>query len=217
MTSTHAEIVSKGQFAALRNVTPGRVSQWIAERKIKGPAIIGEGRNAQIHVALATQQLRNSLDINQRAGNGLETNLDLPPPVPAYTPELPGTTPKPHELPIADPIDEHIKRERLEQLRRANRKLAEEEAARAGRFTDAAESTRRMGAIAAQMITVVEGSLSEIATALSARFQVPQRDVLHLLHAELRKVRASGAKMFREQAAALPEMVEAELKEKETA
>ena len=213
MTATHSEIVSKGKFAALRNVTPGRVSQWIAERKIKGPAIVGEGRNAQIHVLIATQQLRGSLDIKQRAGNGLETNLDIPP---VLAPDVTDGAKAP-ELPITDPIDEHIKRERLEQLRRSNRKLAEEEATRSGRFTDAAETSRRMGTIAAQTITIVEASLSEIATALSAKFQIPQRDVLHLLHAELRKVRTAGAKMFREQAEVLPIMVDVELEEKEIA
>jgi hypothetical protein len=35
------------------------------------------------------------------------------------------------------------------------------------------------------------GSLAELATAVSARFELPQRDVLHLLRSEFRKVRAA--------------------------
>lgn len=226
MDVSAAEIVTKVRFAALKNVSKGRVSQWIAEKKIKGPALVGKGRNARINVTEATIQLRQTLDIGQRAGRGINTDLSLPA---AVSVPAPAVAPAPVEAlaaaspvssaPAVDPIEEHIKRERLEQLRRSNRKLAEEEAARAGRFTDAAESSRRMGFIAAQTITIVEGSLSEIATALSAKFQIPQRDVLHLLHAELRKVRAAGAKMFREQAEVLPAMVEVEveLEEKEIA
>jgi hypothetical protein len=50
-------IVSKAQFAAMRNVTPGRVSQWIADGRIEPNALIGEGRNAKINVPLASIQL----------------------------------------------------------------------------------------------------------------------------------------------------------------
>src|SRR5215813_1640879 len=57
------EVVSKGQFATLRNVSPGRVSQWISEGKIKPDALVGEGRKAKINVAVATRQFRDSLDI----------------------------------------------------------------------------------------------------------------------------------------------------------
>jgi hypothetical protein len=50
-------IVSKSQFAAMRNVTPGRVSQWISDGRIEPSALIGEGRNAKINVPLANIQL----------------------------------------------------------------------------------------------------------------------------------------------------------------
>ena len=66
------EVVSKGQFAALRNVSPSRVSQWISEGKIKPDALVGEGRNAKINVAVATRQLRDSLDIGQLRRNASE-------------------------------------------------------------------------------------------------------------------------------------------------
>jgi hypothetical protein len=72
-------VVSKGQFAALRNVSRGRVSQWISEGKIKPDALVGEGRNAKIKVAVATRQLRDALDVGQLAGNGVGTRPDLPP------------------------------------------------------------------------------------------------------------------------------------------
>ena len=95
--------------------------------------------------------------------------------------------------------------------RRANRREAEEEAARSGKYTDAAEAARQMGVIATKMMAVMEGSLAELAAAVSAKFEIPQRDVLHLLRTEFRKVRATAAKTFRDLAAELPPVVDSEL------
>jgi hypothetical protein len=67
--------IAKGEFAKRRNVSPGRVSQWIAEKKIRPPAFDGEGRAARIFESVAVAQLSRRLDINQRLGNGLATNL----------------------------------------------------------------------------------------------------------------------------------------------
>src|SRR6516225_8242330 len=54
--------VPKSEFARLLDITPGRVSQYIAEGKLHGPALVGEGRNAQINVEVAREQLRQRLD-----------------------------------------------------------------------------------------------------------------------------------------------------------
>src|SRR5215475_14332614 len=111
------EVVSKGQFAALRNVSPGRVSQWISEGKIKSDALVGEGRNAKINVAVATRQLRDSLDVGQLTGNGVGTRLDLPLPAPP-PPTAPAGEPAPS--PPGDSIADAIKQERLYYQRCAN-------------------------------------------------------------------------------------------------
>lgn len=66
---THGS-VTKGKFAEMRNVTAGRVSQWIAEGKIHGDAIEGEGRSAKINVAKAYEQLDGNLDALQVAAQG---------------------------------------------------------------------------------------------------------------------------------------------------
>jgi hypothetical protein len=210
--ATSGDVVSKGQFAALRNVSPGRVSQWISEGKIKRDALVGDGRNAKINVTVATLQLRQALDVGQLTGNGVATNLDLPTPAPSVAPP---TSEAPHReaapSPPSDPIADAIKQQRLDQLRRANRREAEDEAARSGRFTDAADAARQMGTLATKMMAIMDGSLPELATAVSARFEVPQRDVLHLLRSEFRKVRATAAKTFRDIATELPATVDAEL------
>lgn len=211
------DVITKGAFAIRRNVSPGRVSQWISEGKITGAALVGEGRNAQIRESVAIAQLNQKLDVVQRFGNGLSTRLDLPAPPPAPMP-IPGAVPAPAptepaapDAPRIDPIEEQIKRERLEQLRRANRKNAEDEATRAGLLVNAETSGQQFGKIAVQLVTIFDGALSSFAASISARFQLPQRDVLHLLRGEFRKVRGDAAAAVRRVAADMPATVEQEL------
>lgn len=207
MTSAALSVVSKSQYAALKNVSPGRVSQWISEGKIEPDAMVGEGRSAKINVALADQYLRRKLDMSQRTGNGLATRLPDTTPAPAAAaPDAPPPAPS-----AIDVIEEAFKRERLEGLQRENRKKAEEEAARAGRYVDAQAATAQMAKIAAKTITVFEGALPEIAGQLAAKFNLSQRDVLHLLRHEFRAVRGRAAGAQREAAAALPITIEAEM------
>lgn len=213
-TAPDTDIVTKGEFAVRRNVTPGRVSQWISEGKITGAALVGEGRNARIRETVAVAQLNRKLDIIQRFGNGLTTRLDVPQPAPAPPPaQVPESAPADAapDLPRLDPVEEQIKRERLEQLRRGNRKTAEEEAVRAGTLVNAETAAQQYGKIAVQFVTLMEGWLSEAAASVSARFQVPQRDVLHLLRGDYRKVRGDAAAAVRRLAAQLPATVEQEL------
>jgi hypothetical protein len=214
-----AEIVSKSEFARLSNVTPGRVTQWITERKIHGDAIVGEGRAAQIHVARARAQLRLHLDIGQRMGNGLSTTLDGPAPAAAPSIEtsadagaqvLPFSKPNVSE-PVRDPIEEQIKRERLETARRTNRKMAEEEAARNGRYVLAEVAAKQVGKAVTQFASSTDGWLAEMSSAISAKFGIPQRDVLHLLRSEYNSFRGTLAGAMRQQAAEMPEIVEDEL------
>jgi len=210
------DVIPKSVFALRRNVSKGRVSQWISEGKISGAALVGEGRTALIRESVAVAQLNQKLDIVQRTGNGLMTRLDLPAPAPTATEPIAPPPPIPPPAagstePARDPIEEQIKRERLEQLRRQNRKNSEEEATRAGLLVNAEISQQQFGKIAVQLVTIFEGSLSSFAASISARFQVPQRDVLHLLRSDFRKVRGDASAAVRRVATAMPETVEQEL------
>src|SRR5262249_53525243 len=143
----------------------------------------------------------DSLDVGQLTGNGVGTRLDLPLPASALPTAL---TREPVPSPPGDPIADAIKQERLDQLRRANRREAEEEAAQSGKYTDAAEAARQMGVIATKMMAVMEGSLAELATAVSARFEIPQRDVPHLLPSEVPEGAGDCCETFRDKATGLP-------------
>ena len=68
-------IESKSAFARRTNVTPGRVSQWIAQGKIGQDALEGDGRGAKIKIDLALEHLRRRLSLVHSLANGLSTNL----------------------------------------------------------------------------------------------------------------------------------------------
>ncbi len=167
-----ATLVSKSAFAAIINVSPGRVSQFIAAGQISSAAIVGSGQRAKIDVDRAKADLRLTLDVAQRLGNG---------------------------------IDYEIKQQKLERERRANRLAAIEEARDRGQLIETDVSRAEMAKIAATMLNLFEGGLTDMASAVSAAFQLPERDVKHLLRAELRKVRESAARVMREKAFDLDE------------
>lgn len=206
-------VVSKGEFAAIANVTPGRVSQWISARKISGDALVGEGRDQKIDVAKAAAQLKRTLDISQRLGNGIDTRLD----VGARQAPTGGAQQQAAAPPSANPqtaddrVEEQIKLARLRGIEFDNRKKAQEEAQRRGFLTQTDAAKREMGQIAARMVTLFEGALPEFATAIAAEFKVQQRDVLHILRTKFREVRAGGANAAKQAAAELLEMTETEL------
>lgn len=195
-------VLPKGEFAALIGVTPARISQYIQEGKIGPDALVGEGRSARVRVDLARRQINARRNVGQALGNGLMTRVDAEP-LPAPTPEAPVPfTPRP------DSVEEQLKRERLRGTQIANRKAAEEEEARKGRFVEASEVRQQMGRLASSILQTVEGGLPQMAAALAARFSIPQRDALHLLQTEFRTVRQSSADRHRASADVMPETVE---------
>ena len=211
MDMIDADVVPKGRFAEIINVSPGRVSQYISEGKLFGPALVGEGRAAKIRVSVARAQLQRRLDIAQRMTNGAATLLDGPSPSTSPPPEALGEAP-----PVAVPqveiprntLDEQYKAERLAKIQAENRRIKRDELADRGVYTrsdDARDATKRaVGAV----VTGVEGGLTQIAQAIAAKFEVPQRDVIHLLKQEWRGIRASIDEQLRRAAAEMPETID---------
>jgi DNA-binding XRE family transcriptional regulator len=95
---------------------------------------------------------------------------------------------------VALSVEDQIKRARLEEQKRKNRLGAAEEALQQGRLVAADDARAEMMRIASMMMQVFEGALPDLAAQVAGRFDVPQRDVLHSLRAEFKKVRASVAK-----------------------
>lgn len=221
--SNPGAIVSKSEFAKICGVVPGRVTQWIKEGKISGPALVGEGRSAKIRVEVALGQLKLRRDVGQALGNGLATRLEIPAafvPARARAAEIEGdvgedrgdeSDPDGSWGPdgASDDIDRKLKRAKLEAAERDNRIAAAKEAATEGFYTEAASARSEMGKIAGQMMRIFEGALPEIATAIAAEFKIDARDVTHHLNEQFRKVREQAAASAAKVAEAIPETIDA--------
>ena len=199
--------VSKGEFATLIGVSPGRVSQYLAEGKITPAALQGVGRNARIIVEQAKSDLRLTLDVGQRLGNGIDTRLDPSAPItapvqgqasgerPAGFADTGGTIPGASAgmLPSSG-IDYQIKQEKLEQARRANRNAAINDARDRGQLIETEASRAEMTRVAAALMDVFDGGLNDMASAVAAAFQLPQRDVKHLMRREFSQAARKGGR-----------------------
>jgi transcriptional regulator with XRE-family HTH domain len=198
MVAMSAEGISKKDFADAVGVTPGRVSQWISAGQIHGEALVGSGRKARIRTHIAKEQLSHKLDVAHRARASTKAQL-------ADAGEQPTTR---SARPLMSDVEQQIQAERLEGYRRDNRRKAEEEAARSGRYTLTADVERAMGRLAAKLIGLFESWLGELASKIAAKFALPQRDVLHLLRSEFRLFRSATSAAMRRDAVQLPELVE---------
>ena len=202
--SPSSDVVSKSAFARLINVSPARVSQMIAEGKIAGDALVGEGRGAMIRVAEARSQIAARTDVGQRLGNGINTRLELDGPA---EDDQGAALPRPPR----DPISEQIKTERLRALQLTNQRAAELRMLEQGRFCLAADVEVALLKTAVETLNLIDGAMAEMATTVAEKFGVPQRDVLHLLRAEFRTARERTATTLRTEAEKLPKFIEAHL------
>lgn len=195
------QTMSKGDFARECNVTPGRVSQWLSDGVIGRDCLDGEGRNARIIVDRAKAQIALRRDPGQAMGNGLGTRLD-------FGPSEPQTPDEPERPQKRDDVAHQIQLERLEQEKRRNRRETIDEQERLGSLVPAGEVRAQMTRLAQQIDEANGAMLADFAAAIAARFEVPQRDVLH----ELRRVRtdkkAAEAERAKGRAQSMPATVE---------
>lgn len=203
------QVLSKSEFAAHIGVSAGRISQMIASGMIGADALEGEGRSARVVVARAVEQIRRKRDIGQALGNGLGTRLETPTdasPTDVGTPSL-------SALDRAPSVDDEIKQERLQAERRRNRVAAAEEALRNGQLVEAAKVRAEMARLAAAVDEENAGMLPDFASAIAAQFQIPQRDVLHLLRRIRTEKKAQAAERARRRLEGMPETAESIIEE----
>jgi len=201
-----SETLTKGQFAERAGVTPGRVSQWIAEGKLTGAALVGEGRSARINVAVASEQLRLKLDINQRFGlNGLTTVLPSPSPSSSQVNSSPATLPTkdrmqtPPEVAKEDPVESRIKAVKLRQAELTTARYEREDREARGVYMRTDDARTEMFGIAGTLFSIFEGSITDFASGIAGRFELPMRDVQHVLQQQFRDVRTRAAEKLRKE------------------
>jgi hypothetical protein len=199
------ETVTKGEFALLIGVSPGRVSQYLKEGRISPSAVDGDGRNARIRVEQAKADLRISLDVGQRFGNGIGTRLE-----PSVEQR------RGHDQVIVSGIDQEIKEQKLEQIRRSNRNAAISDAIARGTLMKTEDARAAMSKIASGLLSEIEGKLPEIATELASKFKLPHRDVLHTLRSSFRTSRAHMAEEMSARASNLPRDIQVAIQADET-
>lgn len=203
--------VSKGEFATIIGVLPGRVSQYLIQGKITAAALVGSGRNAKIDVERAKADLRLTLDVSQLLGNGSDTNLDAggsSVPAGSAMPSPGAGQPSAYEPRGAD---YEIKQEKLAQIKRVNRNAAIEDAKNAGLLTETAAAKNEMTRAVAALVEMFEGSLIDMATDIAAAFELLQRDVKHILRKRFRTFRETASKQMAMKAIALNPLVGTEI------
>lgn len=226
MGTAHREM-SQAEFARDRGVSRAAVSQWKAKNILQEDAFTKPGKSGKIIYQIAVEQVRRNRDIGQSLGNGIATRTTpepVPPspapvaPVQAELPQVDQPVPPPdgpaqpaQAQPKVDTVEDQLKRARLEEQLRRNRMGAAEEAARQGTLIAADEARAQMTKIAASVMQVFVGALPDFAERIAEKFDVPQRDVLHVLREELRRVRKDAAQKERARADAQPQEAAVEL------
>ncbi|MDX0430474.1 hypothetical protein GOL30_04870 [Sinorhizobium medicae] len=208
--SLAADIMTKSAFAAHVGVSAGRISQYIAERKIFGDALEGEGRNAKIRASVAVEQLRKTLDPSQRFGaNGAATrSAPVASELSFDGPEKPKAPVKPTV--IADPFIDEVAAEKLKQQKITTARMEREEALELGRYMLTDDARREMVKAVAEAFKVMEQAIPEMAKAIAAQFSMSTHDATHVLLKAFRDHRAKKARDFADAAAELDEHVEDE-------
>lgn len=196
------EVLSKGDFAREVGVSPGRVSQWIAEGKIGPDALAGEGRSAKIIVDRALEQIKARRDVGQSLGNGIGTRVFGAATAPAEQPTSAAPPPR------TDDVAYQIQLERLKSERRKNERDAVEEATRRGKLVPADDVRAQMVRLARQVDEVNAAMLVDFASAIAGKFSLPQRDVLHLLREVRNEKKGAAAHVVKEQSDDVPATVE---------
>ncbi|WP_133125854.1 hypothetical protein [Thalassospira marina] len=198
MTSSSG-VVSKSEFARMIGVSKARVSQLISEGKISGEALRGDGRSAKIVVAVATAQLKATLDIDQRAANG---RADLSSDEPVFD-DLSSGESDTAQRPLS--TDDLYKQERLRKLQDENEERLEKRREKRGIYvrSDAMRSTvlRHVGA----MIDGIEADLGQWAEELAAETDGSIKKIKHILRTQFRETRTKLARHNRELQNELPE------------
>lgn len=197
--SAAGDIVAKGKFAEMMNVSPGRVSQWLSEGKISGDAIVGDGRMAKINVSVARQQLASSIDIGQSLGNGLSTNL------------VPADRGNPDDL--EDSARARIELNKAQQAEITTRRMIEQDRLNRGRYVPAELVGTATAKAVAAILDTLDGSIAEVANALAAKLNAPKRDIAHELAQQFRQIRANAETVLRAQAEDMPATIEDTIEE----
>lgn len=166
-------ILTKGEYAKHRGVTPGAVSQWIANSKISGAALVGIGRMARINVDVADRQLAATLDMGQQLARGGHVQPTPAPPAgplfaanAAHLPNGGGGDDDDGDIPADDSVARY-NRARAAQKELELRQAIEKDLAARGTYVLASEARAAFGRDLRMVIQTIEQWLPDVAAALA--------------------------------------------------
>ena len=152
------ETITKTEFADRIGRSQGRISQYIREGTLHGPALVGEGRRQRIHVATALRQLAQLNPAHQTGQGKPLITAGAAPSDPATDP-----APRPPRTDTLDPIAAQAEVEALRRLRAqaaaaeiAAAKAHRIEQAQAGAWVEAKAVDRRIAALLDDLLRQVE-------------------------------------------------------------
>lgn len=195
------EVLSKSEFARRRGVSAAAVSQWIANGKLGGAALVGEGRAARILVEEAERQLGLTRDPGQQLAQAA-----LRPTASAALP-LPAPAPRSAE-------DDHAARYQKARAdsaeidsERSRRRLAAED----GLYMVTADAAAAWAKELAEFLHAVEGWFPDLAVRLAAMAAAGQpmdaKSLTAALRRDWRALRQHRTDLARSARDALPELV----------
>jgi hypothetical protein len=188
--------INASTLAQKLQVTPGRVSQYVAEGKLDG-CYSGTGRARRFDLGKCVEALGRKLDRGQMLGNGAETRRALDA-VQAGKGDTKAATAAPKEpaagaseLPQKDPDRYEMARTQKaeEEARRLRRQNAEAE----GTYVLASEVERQVAKVMAQEIAEVDSVLREGARKVADSLGVDYKSVRQLLTETWRAHRSGRA------------------------
>ena len=196
--------VSQSELSRALNTSRQTVGKMLKRHVISGAAVTGAGREMRINVEMAKKQIRARRDVGQAMSNGAKTKV-----APSRPRRLP---PRPDvdddTLPDAGTdLDEAIKREKLIEIQNRNRRTADEEAIRSGRYSEAAATSAAMTRMAADMLRILDGALSDLAADVAARHKANARDEVHAMRKAFTSARTRMAADAAKAAAAVPKFM----------
>ena len=192
-------MATQAEFARITNSSRQTVGKWLRRKLISGDAVVGEGRALRIDVDRAKRQLRSRRDVGQAMSNGLKTKLAA---------RHRGDTDDDEAADVGTDIDDAIKREKLIEIQGRNRKTAEDEAARSGRYVLASTARAKACLAAAELLRIFEGALPELAGDVAARHQCEGREELLAMRQVFARYRIRMAEAAKRTANSLPALVD---------
>jgi hypothetical protein len=203
MTTAAETVVDKSRFAEMIGRSAGRISQLIAEGKISGAALIGEGRSAKICVSEALRQLNLTLHPGQQLGQG------RPIPTMATAPQPQAAAPQ-QQFPLRAPPTEAEDAQQRYNMARAEK--AEHEAAemrakaavRSGHWVEASAAAAAFARQLREFLAAVDAALPRMAEQLAADLGIEAKAATVILRQYWREFRTTSSAEARTAAAARP-------------